>query len=87
MPELLEQSMTERLDVEHRNLLQAELMKQMLGEEATVDEQLAWIMNYGQKVSDLIDHHEHDDIRALALAGDYEEAAKRLGELLELEVT
>jgi len=38
--------------------------------------------NNGQKISDLIDHHEHDDIRALAEAGRYDEAAEILIELL-----
>lgn len=82
MPETLEKPLVDRLELEHRNPLQAALMGKMLGAEAPVGDQLDWINKYGEKVSDLIDHHEHDEIRDLARDGRYEEAAEKLAELL-----
>jgi hypothetical protein len=81
--EILEQPQIDRLDLEHRDYLQREVMRQMLGEEPGYETQLDWVLKYGKKVSDLIDFHEHDEIRSLALGGDYEEAAQKLIELLD----
>ena len=82
-PEIMEVSALDRLDIKHRNELQNELMYQMLGEDSTEDEQLSWVLEFGKKVSDLIDYHEHDEIRSLALEENYTEAAKLLRGLLE----
>ena len=82
MPELLEKSQVDRLELKHRNLLQATVMRKMLGANASHNEQAEWMANHGRKISDLIDHHKHDDIRALAEAGKYDEAAEILVELL-----
>lgn len=82
-PEVLESSALDRLDLKHRAELQIELMKQMIGENPSPEEELAWVNEYGRKVSDLIDHHEHEDVRSLALEENYIEAAKLLSELLE----
>ena len=65
--------------------MQAELINQILGEEASQQEKLTWLLKHGKKISELIDYHEHDEIRNLALAENYEEAAQLLRELLEEE--
>lgn len=80
--ETMEMPAVDRLDVEHRDKLQIELMRQMLGEKPDHQKQLAWVLEYGKKVSDLIDYHEHDEIRSLALDENYVEAARLLRELL-----
>lgn len=81
--ETLERPELDRLDLEHRDLLQREVMRQMLGEKPDYQVQLDWVLKYGEKVSELIDYNEHDDIRNLALDGNYEEAAAKLIELLD----
>lgn len=83
MPEILEQPQTDRLELEHRNPLQILLMRKILGEDVSVGDQAEWMINNGQKISDLIDHHEHDDVRDLARAGQYEEAAEKLLEFFK----
>lgn len=82
-PEVLESMTMDRLDLKHRAELQIELIKQMVGENPSYEQELAWADKYSGKVSDLIDYHEHDEIRSLALSGDYKQAAKLLLELLE----
>ncbi|HNW09486.1 MAG TPA: hypothetical protein PK619_03765 [bacterium] len=81
--ETLERPELDRLDLEHRDLLQREVMRQMLGEKPDYQVQLDWVLKYGEKVSELIDYHEHDDIRQLALDGEYEPAVIKLIELLD----
>lgn len=82
-PEILESPAMDRLDLKHRADLQIELMKQMIGDNPSYEDELAWANEYSQKISDLIDHHEHDEIRGLALNEDYAQAAQLLIELLE----
>lgn len=83
MPELMESPRVDRLGLEHRNLLQAAVIRKILGANASNAEKVEWMMNNGEKISDLIDHHEHDEIRALAEEGNYDEAAEMLIKLLE----
>jgi len=72
------------LELTVRNNLQKEVMKQMLGSEhPPFEDQADWAIKYAKKISELIDWHEHDEIRDLALDGNYEESAKLLIELLE----
>ena len=73
------------LETEHRDPLEVALMEQMLGKNSSTDEQVAWIEQYGARVSNLIDHYKHDEIRNLARTGNYEEAARLLKEILETE--
>lgn len=82
-PETLEYSKIDRLDLEHRAPLHIEVMKLMLGENPTAEDELVWTTDYGKKISDLIDYHEHDEIRQLAMTGNYDQAAKLLKDLLE----
>lgn len=81
--ETLEQPGIDRLNLLHRDLLQREVMRQMLGEKPDYQIQLDWVLKYGRKISELIDYHAHDDVRELALAGNYKEAALKLIELLD----
>jgi hypothetical protein len=79
----LEASAATRLELEYRNLLQAEIMRQMLRDAiADTDAQLAWADAYGKKVSDIIDAPEHEDLRVLARKGNYDEVARRVIEKL-----
>ncbi|HNP75140.1 MAG TPA: hypothetical protein PKL09_02115 [bacterium] len=78
-----EQPDIDRLDLKHRDLLQREVMRQMLGEKPDYQIQLDWVLKYGEKISELIDCQANNDIRELALAGNYEEAAIKLIELLD----
>ena len=84
-PETMAMPAVDRLAVEQRNALQAELINPILGEEASEDEKLTWLLEHGKKISELIDYHEHDEIRNLALEENYEAAARLLSELLEEE--
>jgi len=81
-PEILESPIIDQLDLEQRNALQVELMRQMLGENPSLKEELDWVNKYGEKVSDLIDYYEHNEIRNLALEENYVKAAALLRELL-----
>ena len=75
----------DRLDLKHRADLQIELIRQMLGDNPSPEDELNWVKEYGKKVSDLIDYHEHDDIRDLALKGDYSSAVELILDLLEVK--
>lgn len=73
-----------RLEIEHRNPLQAFIIKEMLQEKAHDRfSQEDWAARYGKKISDIIDVPEHEDIRILARAGNYQEAAKMVIDILE----
>ncbi len=82
-PETLEQPKIDRLDLEFRAPLQIEVMKLMLGDIPSPEDELTWAVEFGKKVSDLIDYHEHDEIRDLAMSGDYVKAAELLKKLLQ----
>jgi len=75
-----------RLEIQFRNPLHALLMKKMLGEK-TRDHgaQKVWAEAYGKKISDIIDTPAHEDIRSLARAGEYREAAEIVMKILEAE--
>lgn len=72
----------DRLELKHRNALQHEVMRQMLGDNPPQEDEIAWVVKYGGQVSELMDYHEHDDIRDMAVEENYQEAAKLLIELL-----
>lgn len=77
-----------RLEIEHRNPLQVFLLKKMLGERTHDHKaQEEWGSEYGRRISDIIDTPAHEDIRGLARAGNYEEAAKIILRILEEEDT
>jgi hypothetical protein len=71
-----------RLDLHTRNKIQIELMQIMLPE-ATEKAEYDWIIEYGEKVSEIIDHNENEEIRRLALDGKIHDSALKLKEKLE----
>jgi len=85
--ETMEAPVIDRLELKYRAPLHVEIMNQMLGENPTNQEQLDWDRKYAKRISDLIDYHQHDEIRELAIAGEFVEAANLLRELLEDENT
>lgn len=78
-----EEEQADRLAVIHRNLLQHALINEVLGEDAPQEDKLDFLGKYGKEISVLIDHHEHDKIRNLAIDGEYKEAAELLKKVLE----
>ena len=75
-----------RLEIQFRNPLQALLMKKMLGEKTRDHKsQEEWATEYGRRISDILDTPTHEDMRALARAGKYEEAANMVLEILKEE--
>lgn len=82
-PETPERPLIDRLDLKSRAFLQIELMRLMLGDSPSPEAELAWATKYSAKVSDLIDYHEHDEIRELAMASNYVAAAELLRTLLD----
>ncbi|MEK7579398.1 MAG: hypothetical protein AAB460_02610 [Patescibacteria group bacterium] len=75
-PEALRQS---RLEIEHRNPLQVEIMKRMLGDRISNQQaQLAWALENGKRISDIIDNSGGQELRDIARAGRYAEAADRV---------
>ena len=81
--ETMETPKIDRLDLKHRAPLHIEVMKLMLGDSPSIEEELAWDLKYAKEISDLIDYHEHDEVRELAEDGDYLDAAALLVSLLE----
>lgn len=73
-----------RLDIKTRNELQKAVMALMLEEGYDFNDELNWVLKHGKEFSDLIDHEDGQDIRDLAKAGDYEEAAKLLIERADI---
>ncbi len=72
-----------RLEIEYRNPLQILLMGKMLGENVSDNKsQMEWVEEHGREVSEIIDAPEHEDIRAVARKGDFDEAASMVLEAL-----
>jgi len=69
-------------DTFDRNRLQVELIKKVLGSQATGPDILDWINMYGKHLSDIIDNPTHQDITDLARAGKYEEASEMIYKIL-----
>lgn len=75
-----------RLEIKHRNPIHALMMKKMLGTRVRDHfAQEAWAAEYGKKISEILDTPEHENIRELARAGKYEEAAEIILDLLPEE--
>lgn len=75
-----------RLEIERRNPLQAFILRKMLGEKTRDHKaQEEWATEYGKRISDIIDTPAHEEIRAFARAGNYEDAAELVIKLLEEE--
>lgn len=80
--ETIEQPKSTRLELHPRNELQKTLMKMKLGENPAPTDEVEWVMNYGRKVSDIIDSAAGEPIRELARQEKYSEAAEKVLELL-----
>lgn len=65
-----------RIDMATRNKIQVALMKVMLGEHPSVDDELAWATRYRRVVSDIMDDPANTDIRS-AIGQIFEEATRR----------
>ncbi len=79
-PESLEST---RLEIEHRNPLQAVIITLMLKDRSSRREaQLEWVNTYGTQVSNIMDDPQHVEIREMARKGNYHDAAERVIELL-----
>ncbi len=74
-----------RLEVEHRNPLQIEIMRRMLRDRFNdPSAQLSWVMENGKRVSDVIDSPDNEEVRLLARQGNYNAAADQALALLEI---
>ncbi len=65
-----------------RNQVQIALMRRTLGESPSSAEALEWIERNAKRISDILDDPRFEDIRADALAGDFEGAAEALEAML-----
>lgn len=64
-----------RLETLGRNLVQAELIKIMLGESSNLKDQLNWVSHYSELVSEIIDNPANETLRDLIVKREYDQAA------------
>ena len=76
---VLEEELDERLELNHRNLVQINLLSLLphVGDDTM---QAEYLIKHGKEISDVIDGSTEvgEQIRRLARAGEYEQAAKLL---------
>lgn len=80
--ETLDQLDFNRLETKPRCYLQIALVKLAMGENSSSEDHFKWIEENREKISNIIDAPENEEIRNLAREGRYDEAAVRVRNLL-----
>lgn len=68
----------EPLDLETRNNLQLQVLDSLFDDSALEGDKVKWLADNGEMISEIIDNPSSEEIRELALNGQYQEAVELL---------
>lgn len=71
-----------RLDIETRNKLQSSVLEILFDDSVSEVEKVEWLAGNGQEIGQIIDDPNQEEIRRLALDGQFQKAARLLIEIL-----
>lgn len=76
---------TERLEIEHRNQVQAVVFSKILDQSAPLTEVMEQVKKLGEMISNILDNPDQVEIRELARLGRYEEAGEQVISQLKVD--